>query len=243
MDAQSEQLIARARYAFERRDYSAALADAQAVLSGHPDFADVRHLAGVCLSLLGQPTAALAEFERAIRLNPDYVEAHLNRAITLNELGRHEEARVAFEEAWRSEHHGDGPFPAAVAARLANAHAHLGDLYAEAGAGEDAVAEYRAALRTRPGFVDIRNKLAHALLELDRLDEAEAELYEALAINPRFVDARLNLALVFFRRGQRDAALVECRVALEQEPDSAQAQAYLAMMGQSRPSAVTSEGA
>ena len=104
MDLQTEQLIARGRQAIERREYAAALADFREVLASHPEFADVRQLAGVCLSFLGQPEAALEEFDRALALNDGYIEAHLNRALTLNELGRFDEAREAFERAWQAEH-------------------------------------------------------------------------------------------------------------------------------------------
>ncbi|MBX6362813.1 MAG: tetratricopeptide repeat protein [Gemmatimonadetes bacterium] len=230
MDLHLEQLIARGRLAFQARDYEAALRDFRAVLDAHPTFADIRQLVGACLSLLGQPEAALEEFDRAIAVNSDYVEAHLGRAITLNELGREAEAAAAFEAAWRADRRDGGPFPATVAAVIANAHADVGDLYLEAGAPEEAAEQYRAALRLRPGFADIRDRLARALLLLGRLDEAEAELRAALEANPRFLAARLDLALVHYRTGRFEEAIRDCEIGLEQEPGNAQARAYLAMI-------------
>ncbi len=230
MELNTDQLIDRGRQAFERRDYAAALADFREVLDRHGHFADVRHLAGLCLSFLGQPEAALEEFDRALELNGEYIEAHLNRAITLNELGRYEEAQQAFEDAWRCESQAEGPFPAAISARLANAHASLGDLYLEAGAPTEAADQYRVALRMRPRFLDIRNKLAQALLQLGELEEAEKELRFALEGNPRFLAARLNLGLVNFRRERFDNAARQWEQCSEQQPGNPQVRAYLAML-------------
>lgn len=230
MDLQTEQLIARGRQAIERREYAAALADFREALAGHPEFADVRQLAGVCLSFLGQPEAALEEFDRALALNDGYIEAHLNRALTLNELGRFDEARAAFEQAWQAEHNELGPFSSAVSARLANAHAAVADLYMEASAPEQAIDEYRIAVALRPRFVDVRNKLAYALIQLGRLDEAEEELLAALEENPRFVTARVSLGLVHLRRGEKDEAVRQWNACLEDAPDNAQARAFLSVV-------------
>src|SRR5690606_16407568 len=95
MEPRIDQLIARGWRAFERRDYASALSDFREVLEHHPNYADIRNLAGLCLSFLGRPEEALEELDRALEANEGYVEAHLNRAITLNELGRYEEAREA----------------------------------------------------------------------------------------------------------------------------------------------------
>src|SRR5207253_5204501 len=145
MDLPLDQLMLRGKQAYERRDYLAALTDFREVLQRQPRFADIHHLAALSLSFLGQPEAALEEFDRAIDLNEGYVEAHLNRAITLNELGRYDDAASAFERAWTHETKADAQFPAAVTARLANAHMTLGDLYLEADGATEATEHYRAA--------------------------------------------------------------------------------------------------
>ena len=230
MDAEIHQLIQQGRQSFERRNYADALAAFREVLRQFPNFADVRHLAGLCLSFLGQPEGALGEFDQALRLNDRYVEAHLNRAIVLTELGRYEDAHRAFEKAGHFETDSDGPFPALVSARLANAHMNLGDLYLEAGAPTQAAEQYRTALTMRPRFHDIRNKLAQSLLQLGELDAAARELEQVLQGNPRFLAARLNLGLVHFRRGELEAASREWDLCRDQQPDNPQVRAYLEML-------------
>ncbi len=225
-----DHLLERGRTAFRTRDYIAALADFRAVLEEHPEFADVRNMAGLCLSLLGQPENALVEFERAVAVNEGYIEAHLNRAITLNELGRYEEGRAAFEAASRHEGAIGGRFPAAVSARLANGHMNLGDLYLEGGAAEAAIEQYRTALSMRPEFHDVRNRLAEALMRLERWEAAEAELRTVLDGNPHFLAARLNLGLVHYHSGDREKARLHWERVLQEAPDSSHARAYLSLL-------------
>lgn len=230
MEQRPNELIERGKRSYERGDYVAALADFRDVLSRNPRFADIRHLAGLCLSFLGQPEAALEEFDRALAINDQYVEAHLNRALMLNELGRFDEARQSFEKAGYYEYAVAGRFPAALTARLANAHARVGDLYHEAGAPTEAASQFARALELRPRFHDIRNKLAQALLQIGDLDGAEEQLRTALEGNPKFVPARLNLGLVYFRRGKLDDAKREWTECGQIEGQNPQVRAYLAML-------------
>ena len=229
---ESDTVMQRAREAFQRREYLAAIAELRDAVQENPGFADLRHLMGLCLSMLGQPENALEQFDRAIAENDCYIDAHLNRAITLNELGRYDEAREAFGRATDLEQGRAERFPAAVSAKLANAHLHVGDLYMAANAPAEAAEEYRMALGMRPRFTDIRNKLATALLQLGRLDEAEHELGIALEHNPRYTEARLNLGLARFRRGDEAGAREHWSAAREQKPDDPQVRAYWSLVEQ-----------
>jgi tetratricopeptide (TPR) repeat protein len=225
-----EALLARARGAFERRDYVAALADVREIVDNHPHFADVRHLMGLCLNMLGQPESALEQFDRALAENAAYIDAHLSRAITLNELGRFDEARESMERAAECEARLGGRFNASVSARLANGHASVAELYFAAGAVAEAADELRRALALRPDFHDVRNRLAEALMQLGDLDGARDELELALEGNGRFFQARLNLGLVHHRAGRPEAAREvweECRA---QDPASPHVRAYLNLL-------------
>jgi tetratricopeptide (TPR) repeat protein len=239
MQLSVDQLIQRGREAFERRDYVAALADFRRVLEQHAQFADIRHLAGLCLSFLGQPEAALGEFERAIAVNDRYAEAHLNRAITLSELGRYDEASEAFRRAKEVELTGPTDFPRAVSARLANAHATVADLYVEAGAPAAAASQYVAALRLRPEFADIRNRLGQVLLDLGDLDAAQQEFQTALEANERFMAARVNLGLAHYRKGDVERAREIWEQCRGQQPGNPQVRAFLAMLN--RPQAAATD--
>jgi tetratricopeptide (TPR) repeat protein len=230
MDTQLAQMRQQARQALERREYKAALDLFLAIAERHPNFADIRHFAGLCHSYLGDSEAALEQFDYALAANPSYIEAHINRALTLNELGRFDEARLAFEQAGHFEQAVAGDLPAAVTAKIANGHAALGDLYLDAGAYAKAAEQFRSALELRPRFHDIRNKLALALLQLDQTELAAAELRTVLDSNPRFLGAQMNLGLAYYRLGHIDRARREWEAVAMQDPDNPQVRAYLAML-------------
>jgi tetratricopeptide (TPR) repeat protein len=225
----TDQLIAKGKECLAQNDYVGAISALREAAEREPGYADVRQTLGLALGLAGQPESALEEFDRALALNPAYVEAHLNRAITLNDLGRYDEAREAFRLAWDCDHSAGRPFARSVSARLSNMHMELGDLYADLGSYANAVGQYRSATNLRPDFLDIRTKLARALMERGQLKDAVEELDSVLAENPDYVEARVNLGLVHYRAGQHDAAAAEWRVVLQQAPDHPKARAFLNM--------------
>ena len=73
MDAQSAQIRQQARQAFDRRDYQSALDLYLSITARYPNFADIRHFAGLCLSFLGDAEGALEQFDYALVANPAYV--------------------------------------------------------------------------------------------------------------------------------------------------------------------------
>ena len=230
--------IAAARAAFERAEYATALELSRRVLRQHPGDADVRNLAGITLALLGDRLAAVEELDAAVAINPGYVEALLNRALVLSDLGRYEEAQESLQAAARSERESGGRtgMPAMAAARIANAHAAVGDLYASVGAWESAEREYRMALELRSMFADIRHKAARCRLELGDLDGAIEELENIRASAPGYVPAALDLGLAYYRRGEHDKARGVWE-ASAQRGMSPQLRAYLTLVprGQSTP--------
>lgn len=228
---QARQLVARGISAWERDDFESALETFREVLEKHPQFADVQNKAGLCQAMLGRLDEALGHFDAALGQNPSYAEAHLNRGIVLNDLGRHEEAREAFARAGEIDSRDSRVFPSEVGNRIAVTHAQLGDLYLVANHPEDAVEHYRAALRVRPRFMDIRTKFAETLIELGELQEARNELTLILEARPSFVGARVRLGVVLHRLGENDAAVKEWEQCLEDDPHDMRARAYLASVG------------
>ncbi len=225
------QLISRAEAAFDQDEYAVALLDLRGVVAEHPDFADVRNQAGLCHAMLGDAEGALEEFGHAVRLNPDYAQAHLNRALVLNDLARFDEAREAFARATEVDSRPGDPLPAELGNRIATGHAGLGDLYMDAEQPAAAVEEYTKALEVRPAFVDIRSRLARALLAMGNVAQAVAELNHVLTGRPSYLDARLILGTALRRMGRTDEAILEWRKCLEMEPSSERALAFLASAG------------
>ncbi len=220
--------------AWERDDFESALATFLDILDRYP-FADVHNKAGLCLAMMGRREEALQHFEAALDRNSSYAEAHLNRGIILSEMGRADEAREACATVNRLDHQDSRDFPSEVGNRIAVTHAQLGDLYLVADHPREAAAHYEAALAIRPRFMDIRSKLAEALIELGELKRARAELEEILEGRPGFVGARVRLGVVYHRLGDDDAAAREWRRCAIDDPADMRARAYLASVGGAGP--------
>jgi tetratricopeptide (TPR) repeat protein len=230
MAGQTELLLARARERFVVQDYYGTVHLLESVVDSGRAFADVHHLLGVSLSLLGQGQRALTELERALELNPRYVEALIHRGLVLNDLGRTEEAEQAFTQAAATI---DGPtagLPAPVAAQLANRHAELAEIYAGAGALGRAIEEYERALDLGPEFHDLRYRMARVLLEAGRPLEAREALEEVLRARPAFVDAQAALGLARYLSGDAGGAREVWQDCLARRPENARVEAYLAML-------------
>jgi tetratricopeptide (TPR) repeat protein len=230
MAGQTELLLARARERFVVQDYYGAVHLLESVVDSGRAFADVHHLLGVSLSLLGQSERALKELDRALELNPQYVEALIHRGLVLNELGRTEEAEESFSRAAVSLTGPTGGLPAPVAAQLANRHAELADTYAGAGALERAIQEYEQALALGPEFHDLRYRMARILIDAGRPLDAREALERVLQARPNFLDAEAALGLARYLSGDAAGAREIWRGCLERRPENARVDAYLAML-------------
>jgi tetratricopeptide (TPR) repeat protein len=231
MAAQTERGLTRARERFAVQDYYGTVHLLEEIVAGGRAFADVHHLLGVSLSLMGQRERALAEFSRALELNPRYLEALIHQGLVLYEIGRDAEAEDSFRRASASLSPSSNGLAAPIAARLANQHAELAEAYAEAGALDRAVEQYERALELGPGYVDLRYRMARLLLESGRSLEAREALEEVLRERPNFVDACAALGLAHYLSGDALGARDIWRGCLKRRPENARVEAYLAMLG------------
>jgi tetratricopeptide (TPR) repeat protein len=230
MAGQTELLLARAKERFVVQDYYGAVHLLESVVDSGRAFADVHHLLGVSLSLLGQSQRALAELERALELNPEYGEALIHRGLVMNELGRTEDAEAAFTKAATSLQEPMGGLPAPIAAQLANRHADLAETYAGAGALDQAIQQYQQALELGPQFHDLRYRMARLLIEAGRALEAREALEQVVRARPNFVDAEAALGVARYLSGDAAGARDVWQGCLERRPENARVDAYLAML-------------
>lgn len=230
MNVSVRELVGSARERFAARDYYGALLLLEDARDTGRSWADLHHMRGLCLSLLDRSDDALEEFGRAVSLNPRYVEAHLHRGLVLNQLGRNDEAQEAFLAAAASEGPAVAGLSAPVAARLANEHARLGDLYADAGAMAEAVLEYRRAVELGPSFHDLRLRLARLYLESGNPLQSREELEIILRARPDWAEARVQLGLARYLAGDVAGARETWKACLADRPDLERINAYLAML-------------
>jgi len=128
-------------------------------------------------------------------------------------------------EVFRTE---EGIWGDTVAKRPGNerAHINLGNALDGEGRSEDAVAEFREAIRLKPDYAEAHSNLGNALAKLPgRLSEATSELELALRLKPDFAKAHNTLGSVLTRTpGGLDGAVVQFEDALQLRPDYADAE-------------------
>ncbi len=104
---------------------------------------------------------------------------------------------------------------------------HLGNLADASGRTEEAITQFRGALRRQPGLVEARNGLALALANAGRASEARHELERAVQERPKFAEARVNLGQVLASQGDLAGARREYELALRANSNSAAAHVNL----------------
>jgi tetratricopeptide (TPR) repeat protein len=230
MDVSPAQLLDRAKERFALNDYFGAIHLLLELTEHGRAYADAQHLLGLCYHLAGQPEAALQRLEEAVRINPRYVEALVHRGVVLGELGRTAEAEAMFLQARRVTVRGANGIAAHHAGKLANNHAALGEAYAEAGALERAIEQYRTALELGPTFQDLRLRLGRLLLESGRTLEAREVLGELVDARPGSVEGRAAFGLACYLSGDASTAR-EVWEGLERDhPGDPRAQVYLGLL-------------
>ncbi len=242
MDVSPEHLVEQANERFQLQDYYGAIHLLEEVIATGRAFADAHHLLGLSYSLAGQPDKALEQLDRALELNPNYIEALIHRALVLNELGREAEADAVLRRAREVTWERRGGFHGHVAAKLANQHAAMGQAYLEAGALDEAIAQYKTALELGPAFHDLRYKLGRLLLEAGRALEAHEHFQKIVRERPSFLDAAAMLGLSCYLAGDGLGARAVWEELRARRPEDPRVEAYLALLSRADTTPVAAGG-
>ncbi len=127
---------------------------------------------------------------------------------------------------------------AAVALRPQSpgAHINLGHALRDKGRLDEAIAEYREAIRLQNDFTEAHDNLGLVLRNKGQLDEAIAEFREAIRIKKDLADPHNGLGIALHDKGQVDEAIAEFREAIRIKKNHAVAHNNLgaALHGQGR---------
>ena len=227
MNVKIDELYEQGMNAFDKRDYETAERAFGQILKLNPNFADIHNKMGIIFNQTDRLNNAVSAFEKALELNPGYTEASLNLAITFSDLGKYEKSREVFENAARLTRTAPKAIDPYVRGKLANEHLRVGNIYAQLGLLDDAIEEYRKALRFSPTFADILTQLGIALRDKGLHDDAIKEFNRAKEINPQYIPARLHLGITYYSRGFYGLAEEEWREALRFDPANAAVKTYL----------------
>ncbi|MFI5308140.1 MAG: tetratricopeptide repeat protein [Polyangiales bacterium] len=229
MDEKLKQAVALGREHYEKREYDKAERHLRKVIASGLAFADIHNMIGVISHDRGKLDEARDAFQRALQINPSYTEAALNLSVTYNDLGEYERAREVYLSAIRRDARGQEQVDTFAKGKIANLHAELAHAYLEVDMPNEAVQEYRSAIRLCPQFADIRVKLAEVYRQMGDLSAARYELEEAIAARPDYGPARVALGVLMLVSGQRQEAIKVWDEALRRDPQNKAAQMYLRM--------------
>lgn len=105
----------------------------------------------------------------------------------------------------------------------ARPHNNLANAYAEASRINDAIREYREAIRIDPKDLHAHNNLGTVYKDAGRMDEAVVEFKKAVAINPAYPFAHNNLGAAYFSKGDVLGAIDEYEESIRLEPGNVEA--------------------
>ena len=236
MEPKLDDLYKQGMEAFDKRDYQTAESLFTEFLRINPHFADILNKLGIIYNQTNRLELAVKAFEKALELNPEYTEVSLNLAITYSDLGKYDKSRAVFERASQfskatsatemtdSTAASIDPF---VKGKLADEHFRIGNMYYQLSLHDEAIDEYKKALRLAPNFADIITQMGIALRDKGRYDDAIKEFNKAKQSNPRYIPARLHLGITYYSQGFYGLAEEEWREALMFDPNNAAVRTYL----------------
>lgn len=233
--------VARARSLLQKREFSQALAAAEALLAQYPENRDVLYLIAVNQRYLGRIRDALSTLARFEGLHPDYGRLYQERGHCHRALGDVPSAIAAYQGAvdrnpalpasWKnlaalfrsSGRTAEAENAANVASsleRLPPAVVTANSLFAE-GDTHGAEELIRRFLQEHPTHVEGMRLLARIGMKLAILDDAELLLESVLELAPDYHAARYDYAQVLTDRQQHAQALGQILRLLAIEPQNA----------------------
>jgi tetratricopeptide (TPR) repeat protein len=227
MDEKLKQAVALGREHYEKREYDKAQRYLVEVIASGQRYPDIYNMMGVIHHDSGRLDAARESFARALDINPTYTEAALNLAVTLNDLGEYDKAQQVYRGAVHRDARGRQEVDPFAKGKIANLHAEVAHAYLEVHMHNEAIAEFRSAIRLCPQFADIRLQLAEVYRELGDMTAARYELEESIRSRPDYGPARVALGVLMLVSGQRQEAIKVWQEALRRNGDNKAAEMYL----------------
>ena len=173
----------------------------------------------------GNADEAITHYAEALRINPRAFLVHARLGKLLVYQGNSEAARRhraaalwLISEMDISRKIIRSPAAATALSRPAADHVERGTELARRGDTDDAIREFREALRLHPSSIEARLGLGTALFTSDRRDEAIRHYREALELRPDYPPGHYKLAIAFMQGRRLDLALEHLAAALRGNP-------------------------
>ncbi len=148
-------------------------------------------------------------WSRALTSTEQNLFAHSNLALIYCGDGRLDDAIALYHRSLEF-----APTPKCSA----DIHYNLANALGALGQNEEAIAEYRKAIKLNPDFAEAHGNLGTALANSGRLDEAVAQFLKALKLKPDNAGINDNLGMAYYQQGKTAAAVVHWREAVRLNP-------------------------
>ena len=218
--------VARARALLEADRPEEAIEILEAVCQRRPGNLTALTTLGSAYRGAGQLARSAAVLRGALALDEGFFHAHFHLAVTLAQmcLARpgDEAARIRAQAVTSVER------ALALNPTYAPAHGLRGDLHNMEGAGVEAIARYREAMRCDPGDRRWPLRLGVTLLQFESWEEAEPALARAAALDAANPEAHRALAKARLELGHFDAAEAALAEARKLSPDDPRIEATAA---------------
>jgi tetratricopeptide (TPR) repeat protein len=101
----------------------------------------------------------------------------------------------------------------------AEAHLKLGNNYIESGKYQEAIEEYKQAIKIEPDFAEAHNNLGLAYDKSGKYQEAIEEYKQAIKVKPNFPGAHNNMGIAYGESGKYQEAIKAFNQALKVKPN------------------------
>ena len=239
----------------DQQDYNQAIAEFRLALDHAPEDCNILINMGRCFLESGDAETALGCFAHAVRMAPSFADGHYYLGRCCLKLDQRDNAINAFKEALNinpryrpaklalqdllqagrgngTAAHPDPDPEEERISRRANMHYHLGNALMQKNLLQEAMVEYKEALRLRPNYPDIRNRLGELYARRGAYNLAQEEFLAALTVNPQYVGALVNLGKACVQHSGRLLAQAEQSFsrALELHPGNREAKTGLELI-------------
>jgi len=230
VDQRTHEMHEYASQLFDEGNYAEAEPILKEIINTYPKFADVHNKLGIISHIQGNLEQAARYFEKALELNRHYTEASLNLTITYNEMGQFKKAQEVFSLAAQIAHPTPSAIDPYISGKLANEHYKLGNIYLDLSMDDEAIEEYKKAIKLYKKLPDVHTKLGVALRNKGLVEDAIAHFTKAKEINPHYGPAWIQLGLSYYMKGLLGLAFEEWSNAFKQNPGLKEAEAYLRLL-------------
>lgn len=216
---------------YQLGDYTKAIADYSQVININTNNAKAYHKRGLALSQIGAYEAAINDYTQAIRINPHVAITYKNRAEARSCLGDNQGAIEDYTQAIKiNPNYADISQNPELARYIvknqpgfnqviptnsqdANAYKNRGNILADIGDYQGAIADYTQAIKINPHLADVYYNRGNVRCDLGDNVGAIADYNQAIQINSNYADAYYNRGNIYVILKNLPAAIADFQTA------------------------------